>query len=79
MLETKYTAFNETRLVPLKVYINRKRAHYIFSWDTTLWLERPEDWYSLMSPDLKDKRVRVIERKDWLRGEKCEQEETVRV
>lgn len=34
--------------------------------DEILWIERPEDYYALMSPGLKDKKVACVERQDWL-------------
>lgn len=64
-----YTIFNETRLVPLKVYVGGKESN-ITEWDEDLWVECGEDWYALLSPQLKHKRVRIIEREQWLRGEK---------
>jgi len=37
-------------------------------YDEMLWVERGEDWYALMSPGLRGKRILVVERQDWLRG-----------
>lgn len=61
-----YTAFGQTKQVPIKVM---KDGELIKSdeWDEELWVERGEDWYALSSPQLKGKRVRIIERKIWLR------------
>jgi hypothetical protein len=63
-----YTIFNETRSVPVKVWYQNKLQPNLFEWDETLWIERPEDWYALMSSGLRNKRVRIIEREIWLKG-----------
>jgi hypothetical protein len=49
-------------MVPVVVYLNNKQLKEVFEWDEDLWVERPEDWYALMSESLKYKRVRVIDR-----------------
>lgn len=36
--------------------------------DEVLWVERPEDYYALMSPQLRNKKVAILDRNDWLRG-----------
>lgn len=41
-------------------------------WDDTLWVERGEDYYAMMSPQLKGKRVRIIDRELFLRSEKID-------
>ena len=63
-----FTIFGETRMVPVVVYLNNKQLKEVFEWDEDLWVERPEDWYALMSESLKYKRVRVVDRNEWLRG-----------
>lgn len=62
---TEYTAFGKTATIPLVVHY---RGQQIDSdeWDETLWVERAEDWYALISQKLKNKRVRIIERQKWL-------------
>lgn len=35
-------------------------------YDKMLWIERGEDWYALMSRSMRDKRVLIIQREDWL-------------
>ena len=52
----------------MKVYLNSKLLDKVYEWDEELWVERPEDWYALMSESLKYKRVRVIDRNEWLGG-----------
>ena len=64
-----FTKFGKTRMVPVVVYLNNKQLKEVFEWDEDLWVERPEDWYALMSESLKYKRVRVIDRNEWLKGE----------
>lgn len=66
-MKKEHKEFGETRMVEVKVYINGKETKEI-TWDETLWIERGEDWYGLSSPELKDKKVRVIEREEWLKS-----------
>lgn len=65
-----YTQFNQTRNVPIKVY---GRDGYLIegetNWDTTMWVERGEDWYGLMSYE-KEKRIRIVTREDWLKSKR---------
>jgi len=61
-----HTAFRKTKLLPIKVFLNNKEIESE-TWDTNIWIERGEDWYGLMSSDLKDKKVRIIERSVWLK------------
>ncbi len=65
-MKAEYTIFGETKLIPLVV---RYKGEEIQSkeWDETLWIERGEDWYALSSPQLRDKRVRIVERSVWLK------------
>lgn len=63
------TKFGQTRILPVVVYLNSKQLKEVFEWDEELWIERPEDWYALMCDALKYKRVRVIDRNEWLKGE----------
>lgn len=70
-MKAPYTKFGETRLLPVVVFLNNKQLKEVHDWDEDLWVERPEDWYALMCDALKYKRVRIIERDKWLRGEVC--------
>lgn len=66
-MNTEYSIFNRTATVPLVVYLQNKKIDSD-SWDETLWIERGEDWYALMSSGLKNKKVRVIQRDIWIRN-----------
>ena len=66
-MKTEYTIFNRTATVPLVVYLQNKKIDSD-TWDETLWIERGEDWYALMSSGLKNKKVRVIQRDIWIRN-----------
>jgi|Laugrefa1bdmlbdn_1035148.scaffolds.fasta_scaffold69919_1 hypothetical protein len=66
-----FTIFEETRLVELVVYQSGKRVE-LYEWDEDLWVESATDMYALMSPQLRDKRVRIIDRKKWLKGKRVE-------
>ena len=67
------TQFGKTRMLPVVVYLNGKQLKEVFEWDEELWVERSEDWYALMCDALKYKRVRIIERNKWLKGEICKE------
>lgn len=68
-MKSPFSKFNETRLVEVKVMVD---GHYTedTEWDDTLWVERGEDYYAMMSPQLKGKRVRIIDRELFLRSPK---------
>jgi len=66
MKTAEYTIFGKTKQVPIKVWQNNKQIESD-TWDTDLWVERGEDWYALMSKELVNKKVRIIERDIWLR------------
>lgn len=68
-MKAPYTIFNQTRMVEVEVY---RDGHKIADteWDDELWIERGEDWYAMSSPQLRGKRVRVIIREQWLKGER---------
>ena len=70
-MKAPHTEFGETRILPVVVYLNNRQLKEVFEWEEELWVERPEDWYALMSEGLKYKRVRVIERNEWLKGKLC--------
>lgn len=66
-----YTFGEDTRLVEIVVYKGGKRVE-LYEWDEDLWVESATDMYALMSAQLADKRVRIIDRKKWLKGKKVE-------
>lgn len=66
MKTAPYTIFGKTKEVPVKVWQNNKQIDSD-TWDTDLWVERSEDWYALMSKEMVNKKVRIIERSVWLR------------
>lgn len=68
-MKKPYTIFGQTRNVPVEVFVNGVRIKGLYEWDEEYWVERGEDWYGLSSHNLQNKRVRVIERETWLRGE----------
>lgn len=59
--------FGQTRMVKITVYVNGKLTQDT-DWDFEIWVEREEDWYQLSSPKFKDRKVRVVKRKDWMEG-----------
>lgn len=63
-MKIQHTAFGKTRWVEATFH-NMEPGH---DYDKVLWVERAEDYYALMSPQLKDKRVAIVERNDWLRA-----------
>ena len=67
-MNAPYTIFGETRNLPVKVWYKGQYDPNLREWDDTLWIERGEDWYALMSSSLRDKRVRIVERNVWLRS-----------
>lgn len=68
-MKFKYSAFGKTKMVEAKIYFNNKLVKDIYShYSVTLWVERGEDMYALMSPFYRDKRVLVVDRNDWLKG-----------
>ncbi len=66
-MKAPYTIFNETRMVEVEVYVDGWKTEDT-TWQRDLWIERGEDWYEMMGPDMKGKKVRVIRREDWLRS-----------
>ena len=68
-MKKPYTMFGRTKNIPVVVWYNGKIDNTFVEWDEELWIERPEDWYALIP--LKDKRVRIIERRVWLLAEDC--------
>jgi hypothetical protein len=68
MKKALYTAFGQTKSVPLRVYVDAKLVDSEI-YDKTLWIERPEDWYAFAS--MRGVKVRVIERDVWLKSKPC--------
>lgn len=63
--------FGKVRDVPVVTYTDGKLDEPAKdSWHDTWWIERPEEWYGLMSRDAKGKTIRIVERDAWLRAEK---------
>lgn len=60
-----YEQFGVKKMCPVIVYLNNVQIQTAV-WDVDYWIERPEEWYGLMSADLKDKKVRVMTREEWL-------------
>ena len=61
----EYTAFGKTRVVPVQLHnMTEDQEH-----ETTLWVERGEDYYALLSPQLRDKKVAIVTRDAWLKAE----------
>lgn len=73
MILVPHTAFGRTKLLPLTIWADGILGVDGEDFDATLWVERDEDWYALMSPQLKSKRVRIVNRKDWLYADLIEQ------
>lgn len=68
-MEAIHNEFGEDRMVKVVVWLNNKEIESS-EWDEEYWIERGEDWYGLMSPQFKDKKVRVITRDEWLKSKK---------
>jgi len=64
-MKIPYKAFGKLKLVEAQPQNGATPEDYY----TTLWIERGEDWYSMMSPQLKGKKVMVVTREAWLAGE----------
>ena len=67
-MKAPYKAFGQTRLVEVEVYTNADGKIEETEWDDELWIERGEDWYAMMSSQLRNKRVRIIRREEWLKS-----------
>lgn len=62
-----YEKFGVKKMCPVVVYLNNSQIQ-TDTWDVDYWIERPEEWYGLMATDLKDKKVRVMTREEWMRN-----------
>ena len=67
-MKLKYKAFGKTKLVRVSAYNNATPEDY----DEVLWIERGEDYYALMSSQLKHKKVLIVKREDWLHAPECD-------
>ena len=63
-MKISHTAFGKTRDVEAEFHNMEPGLDY----DDVLWVERSEDYYALMSPQLRDKRVAIVTRDNWLRA-----------
>lgn len=61
-----YTAFGKTKNLPVLVMNELGEFTNDTKWDYELWVERYEDYYALMNPKYKGKKVRIIKRETWL-------------
>ena len=61
-MKIKYTAFGKTRWVEATFHNMEPGQDY----DDVLWVERGEDMYALLSPQLRDMRMAIVNRRDWL-------------
>ena len=59
------TLFNTTKEVEVVLHNMEESDTY----DEILWVERVEDWYALLSYQLKDKKVAVITKSNWMKGD----------
>lgn len=66
MKRVPFTMFGQTKMVPHKTWTNnRQDTPAKDHWVHTLWVERGEDWYGLMTFG-RDKTVLVVDREDFL-------------
>lgn len=63
-MKLKYKAFGKIKLVEVSSHNNATPEDY----EEVLWIERGEDYYALTSPQLKNKKVLLVKREDWLRA-----------
>jgi len=61
-MKISYTIFGKTRLVEVELHNMAEDEQH----DETLWVERAEDRYALLSPELRDKKVAIVTREAWL-------------
>lgn len=64
-MKVYYEMFGKKKLLPVIVYFSGHQVDPEDGWEETLWIERNEDWYALMSPTLKAKRVRIMTKEEW--------------
>lgn len=69
MKKVPFTIFGQTLMIPHRTWTNNKEdIPAKDKWDATLWIERGEDWYALMSYAHQKKTVLICERQDWLKA-----------
>lgn len=64
-MKAYYEMFGKKKLLPVIVYLGGHQVDPEDGWEETLWIERNEDWYALMSQTLKAKRVRIMTKQEW--------------
>lgn len=64
-MKAVYEAFRQRKLVEVSPHNNATPEDFDCFW----WIERGEDYYALMSPQLKYKKVLLVTREAWLNGE----------
>lgn len=68
MIKLPFTMFGQTKNVRLITHTKGKNDNPPKrKWSKTLWIERPEDEYALMSDEYKNITVRLVYRNDWVR------------
>jgi len=65
-VKAPYTMFGITKMLPVVVHNSQGELPGELSWQEELWVERNEDWYAMHSPQLFNKKVRIITREMWL-------------
>jgi hypothetical protein len=58
--------FGVTKMLPVIVHDQNGELPHETTWDVELWVERGEDWFALASPQLRNKKVRVVTREMWI-------------
>lgn len=61
-----FTQFGKTKMVPRDIRDRSGDKIRVEKFDSTLWVERGEDWYGLMGS--RSNRVLVVERENWLKA-----------
>lgn len=64
---TEHTVEEQTRVVPISVFLNGKKI-IADEWDDVLWVETAMDMMSLSSESFRDKRVLIVKKTDWTKG-----------
>ena len=64
-----YSAFGKVKNIPVVLFKNNQIVQKNVQWDETLWIERDEDYYALMSDTYKNKIVRIVTRESWFQSE----------
>ena len=61
--------FGEKRRCRGEVYDSGRLVLDTNDYEEMLWVERGEEMYALLSPQLRNKKVLVVQRNDWIKGE----------